>query len=201
MVAFPTDIKPQSNTGFDYPSALVSRSHGGVWNHRDATTVGRSWSESYFSDVQSNNFKKLQAIVRQYHREGTVFTILHQDYLTANGAIAGGSIKVKGGSQTGASLVVDGASNSIAGWLVVGDLFHIDGINHSFEVMATVTTTSSGVGALSISPPIFSGGSPADNASCIATAVPINAFVASYDMPSSDANNYGVLRVNFVEQV
>ena len=201
MPAFPTDITPQSVTGFDMPGSLSARSHGGVLNFRDSTAVGRSWSMTYFSDVTSANFKKLMTIVRQYHREGTTFTVQHPDYLTPTGAVAGGTPVVQGGSQTGSSLIIDGASNSITGWLKAGDLFTMTGINHAFEVTADVTSTGSGTVTLPISPSIYSGGSPADNATLVVTGVTINSYVDSYDMPTTNANNYGRLRVTFVEKV
>jgi hypothetical protein len=68
-----------------------------------------------------------------------------------------GTVLVQGGSQTGASLIVDGLTATPQ----VGDTFTVAGINLIYTVMSAVTVAA-GVATISISPNLAS--SPADNA-------------------------------------
>lgn len=68
-----------------------------------------------------------------------------------------GTVLVQGGSQTGASLLMDGLTATPQ----VGDTFTVAGINLIYTVMSAVTVTS-GAATISISPNLDS--SPADNA-------------------------------------
>jgi hypothetical protein len=71
---------------------------------------------------------------------------------------------VNGASQTGSNLIIDGASNSINLWLRQGDIIKVVGAAVVSDVTADVNTNGSGQATIPISPPIFVGGSPLDNA-------------------------------------
>jgi hypothetical protein len=74
--------------------------------------------------------------------------------------IGTGTPLVNGAGQSGNSLNIDGASNSITGWLKAGDYF---GVNGELKMMtADANTNGSGQATLSFSPMLRS--SPADNA-------------------------------------
>ena len=198
MVDWPRDVIPRQVTDFDYPDALKSQSQGGVWNTRDSTRVGRTWDEFYLVKVSDNDAKKFMALIRKYKREGTIFNIDHRDYQTPNGA-GGGSPIVQGTAQVGSTLVIDGASNSITGWLLAGDIFTLAGINVAYDVAVTVDTATGGTASIEISPPIYTGASPADNATLTITAVKIRALIVAADFPRSGADDYGLIRVSFAE--
>jgi hypothetical protein len=200
MPAWPRDIEPKSVTDFSYPGALKSRSQSGKWNLRSNTAVGRAWEETYLVPVNSDSGKKFLATIRQYWREGTIFTISHYDYLTPRGAAIGTTAIVDGTLQTGGTLTVDGASASISNWLIAGDIFTVTGVNHAFDVMATVDTDASGNAEIPVSPPFYTGNSPADNATLTISAVAIRAIIADApDMPNTDATDYGLVKVRFAE--
>jgi hypothetical protein len=96
----------------------------------------------------------------------------------------GGTPLVKGASQTGASLITDGWSNSVTGVLKAGDIFTIAGVYavnpvtkqstgrlQQFVVTADKNSDSSGEATLAIAPSIVTSGTtqnvtagPADNA-------------------------------------
>lgn len=84
-------------------------------------------------------------------------------YKTTGGGVtlinvpAYGTVLVKGGSQTGTSLLVDG----LTGTPKVGDTFTISGVSKLYIITSTVTVTA-GEATLTISPALDS--SPADNA-------------------------------------
>lgn len=75
-----------------------------------------------------------------------------------------GSPLVNGASQTGGTLVIDGAPVSQTGWLLEGDWIQLGTGSDSriYMVVEDVTTTSGGAASISISPELRS--SPADNA-------------------------------------
>jgi len=82
---------------------------------------------------------------------------------TARGAATGTPL-VNGGSQTGGSLVIDGAATSVTGWLKAGDYIQLgsNGSSTLHKVLADVNSDSSGNVTLDIWPHIRTA--PADNA-------------------------------------
>jgi len=198
MAAWPTGILAKSNTEFEVPGPQLSIGQSGKATRRSTAQVGRSWEETYLGDVRENEFRKLMAITRDYLRGGTSFTISHRDHLTPKGAY-GGTPLVDGANQTGSTLNVKGGSNNITNWTRAGDLFTIAGITLVYEVTADGNTDGSGDIALSISPPIFSGGSPGDGDALTTTGVSVTAIVVGADFPRTNANNFGILTVQFLE--
>lgn len=94
----------------------------------------------------------------------TVLSYRNSDIYTSNGTThvkvskpSYGTVLVNGGSQTGATLNVDG----LTGLPQTGDTFSIAGVENVYTVVAVPTVTS-GAAALSIYPSLAS--SPADNA-------------------------------------
>lgn len=83
--------------------------------------------------------------------------------VTARGAATGTPL-VNGGSQTGGSLVIDGATPSVTGWLKAGDYIQLgsNGSSTLHKVLADVNSDSSGNVTLDIWPHIRTA--PADNA-------------------------------------
>ena len=104
----------------------------------------------------------LAILVSLNGREGT---FLAGDPLgaTARGAL-GGTPLVNGGSQTGRTLAIDGASNSITGWAKAGDWMQLGtgSSTHLHKIVADANSNGSGQVSLEIWPALRS--SPADNA-------------------------------------
>jgi len=82
---------------------------------------------------------------------------------TARG-VATGTPLVNGGSQTGGTLVIDGATNSTSGWLKAGDYIQLgsNGSSRLHKVLADANSDGSGNVTLDIWPHIRVA--PADNA-------------------------------------
>lgn len=80
---------------------------------------------------------------------------------TRRGA-GGGTPLVNGATQTGSSLVIDGASASVTNWIREGDFFSVG----SRLLCATADANSDGSGNVTVSfwPPLAPGRSPADGA-------------------------------------
>jgi hypothetical protein len=151
--------------------------------------------------VSDEDAKEFLAYVRATWRAGTSVDIVHRDYLTPNGS-AEGTPLVKGASQTGSTIDVDGITGTPgAGWLKAGDVISFAGINCVYDVTADVTEAA-GDATIPISPPIYTGGSPADDAAVTITGVSVKAVIAAPpDWPdtSGDSADWGVLTVRFVE--
>lgn len=82
---------------------------------------------------------------------------------TARGAATGTPL-VNGGSQTGGSLVIDGAATSVTGWLRAGDYIQLgSGVTSTLhKVLQDVNSSAGGAVTLDIWPHIRTA--PADNA-------------------------------------
>ena len=198
MPSWPRTVLPQQTSEFSYPPALKSRSQSGVWNTRSTLNVGRVWTETYFAKTSDNDPRALYALIRQYVREGTFFDIDHRLYLTPKG-VGGGSPLVAGASQTGSNINVDAAPVSVTNWLRQGDIIKFAAINVVYDITAGVNTDGAGLATLPISPAVFSGGSPANNAAVTITAVLMRAIIVQADMPTVGPDEFGIARVTFAE--
>lgn len=96
-----------------------------------------------------------------------------------------GTVLVNGGSQTGASLIVDG----LTGVPQAGDTFTIAGVNLIYTVLTDATVTSGGA-TLSINPSLAT--SPADNAAIT--------FVAA-NRTGSSKNRFEKYRIGTTEKI
>ena len=107
-----------------------------------------------------------------------------------------GTPLVNGASQTGNSLVIDGATASQTGYLKAGDYIQIgSGSDQRLHmVVADADTDGSGDATLSIEPALRS--SPADNAS-ITVSSPKGVFRLSSNETQWDANAISVYGITF----
>lgn len=177
MSAWPRVILPQSVTDFEVPGALQSVGQTGRAQYRSTQQIGRVWTETYPPfKAQEADGRAFLAMIRDTWRSGASFTIEHYLHRTKLGG-GTGTPRVNGVSLTGSSLPTDGwtGTNPV---LKAGDLFLIAGITSAFEVTADAPNLSAGATTLSISPPIFAGASPADNALLTITSVLLSAHLA-----------------------
>jgi hypothetical protein len=146
---------------------LVSVAHSGVVNTRTTLKVGRAWEE-FFNFKFDEDGKEFVAQLNNYWNRATSLDVVHQSFLTTLGA-GGGTPLVNGASQTGSSIITDGWPDSTV-VLKAGDLVQFASITLVYDVTADVTSDGSGNATIPISPNIFSGGSPANNAAITITA-------------------------------
>lgn len=107
--------------------------------------------------------------------------------------IATGTPLVKGGSQTGETLVTDGWTNSTTGILLAGDYIQIG--NYLHKVLVDVNSNGSGEATLDIWPPLRS--SPADNASIITTNTVSTFRLSSNTIPLFDVDSAKIYGLSF----
>jgi hypothetical protein len=164
------------------------------------------WTETWPPLLSSNtNAQALIAFIEDTYSQGDVVTVTH--YLLPGSGKApngngGGTPVVNTASQTGASLSISGWATSATGVMLTGDVFTCSGLNQLFRVTATANASASGVAAVSIYPPIVSGGSPATGAAITTTGATIRAVIEDYTVPNAGPDEWmGGVSVTFHEAV
>jgi hypothetical protein len=190
MASFPRDIAVQQPGPFGMPGALQSWSQSGKGQHRATAQVGRIWTETLVPfQLGSAAGRKLVAFLNNVWRNGTQYDVDHPVFSTPNGG-GTGNPQINGASQTGSSLSTKlwTGSNPV---LKAGDIISIAGISHVFDITADAPNLAGGITTLSINPPIFAGGSPANSAAITYTAVRLNAFLHSFpNLPNASPDTY-----------
>ena len=198
MPTWPRNVVPAETTDFEFPAAQRARGQSGKLTVRSTSQVGRVWTETYLIDNSAVASRTLVALIRDYVRRGQIFDITHYLYLTPLGS-TGGSPIVKGASQTGTTITIDGATASQTPWIRGGDVVKFAGLNLMYDITADANSDGSGNVTLPISPAIFSGNSPADNAAVTVTGVTVRALIVSADMPTMRPSELGIAKVTFAE--
>jgi hypothetical protein len=194
-------VNPFEISDLDLPGPLVSKAQSGRVNTRSTQQIGRTWTEHYLLQMSQASHKEFLARLKQYWRNGTIFAHSHIDYLTPKGS-AGGFPLVKGASQTGSTLIVDGCPLNTANWLRAGDIFRVQGLPQAFEAAADVNTEGDGRALISLVVPIFTGGSPADNATLTVTGVTLDVVLLeppSFPTTSGTSSDWGELVLKYSE--
>lgn len=156
-------VKCQDATLPQMPSGLLSAAQSGKQQFRAVQHVGREWTETYgIMDLTNVTDRAFLSDVDAAYRAGTILNMSHPKFGTLLGA-GGGTPLVNGASQVGSSILTDGWPNSTT-VLRVGDLVQFDAIAPVYTVTTDVASNGSGEAAIPITPPIFAGGSPANNA-------------------------------------
>lgn len=176
MAQFPrsTRARPRLASPWRFPQGLESWGESGKGQFRSVQNMGRMWEEVYpVLDMETQAVRALLEAINRSLREKVVWDVQHP-YLHVRKGAGGGTPLVNGADQTGAAVTIDGASASITNWLRAGDIIAIAGQPVVYDVQADVNTNGSGQATIPISPPIFVGRSPADNAAV--EIVPANIF-------------------------
>ena len=154
--AFPT-ITPNSSSFELVSNTRIFQSP--LTNAIQTTTrKGSLWRISMqFNNLSGSDRATMQAFLSKLNGAEHRFTV-HDHSFTRRGA-GGGTPLVNGASQTGTSLVLDGASSSVNNWLMTGDYISFN--NELHMVPADTNSDGSGNVTLPIAPPIRK--SPADD--------------------------------------
>jgi len=190
---WPRTIASRLTTPPVMPQGFAQWGQSGKGQFRSFDNVGRIWVEVYAAiDLKTTNGRALITAINRAQREKTVWDIRHPHY-AANFGAYGGSPLVFGAGQTGANINIDGAAASITNWARDGDLIKFAGLQLLYDVIANVSTDSAGAATIPIHPPIFVGGSPADNA---VVSIDPNTFffkAVVIDIQMPDVEAHGVL--------
>ncbi len=132
---------------------------------------GERWEITLeFVSLTGSQREEIKAFLTRLNGQQHRFT-LSNSANPARGAF-GGVPLVSGGSQTGTTLNIDGASNSVTNWIRAGDFFAVDG--KLKMCVADANSNGSGNVVIELMPRIQSA--PADN-SAITTSNPTGTFV------------------------
>lgn len=160
-------------------------------------TVGRRGS-LWRATLQFNNLTgadraAMQAFVTKLNGQEHRFN-LHDHSFTRRGT-GGGTLRVNGANQSGASLVCDGATASITNYLREGD--YVSFGNELHLITADSNSDGSGNVTLSIAPPIRK--SPADDTAIDYTSPVSGVFMLA--SPASWSNQPGVFSSFTIEAI
>jgi len=160
-------------------------------------TVGRKGS-LWRATLQFNNLTgadraAMQAFVTKLNGQEHRFN-LHDHSFTRRGT-GGGTLRVNGANQSGASLVCDGATASVTNYLREGD--YVSFGNELHLITADSNSDGSGNVTLSIAPPIRK--SPADDTAIDYTSPVSGVFMLA--SPASWSNQPGVFSSFSIEAI
>ena len=205
MAAFPRTVPPASVTYPKVIGSLISVGQSGALQTRSEAAQGRTWQETWSALPAGNeDVQELLTTIENLYNTGATCTLTH--YLLpgsgkARNGTGGGSPRVNGGSQSGTSLVTENWTTEAANRMKAGDCFTIAGLTVLFRVTADATSsTSTNAQTLTITPPIVSGSSPADEAALTIASANLTAVIVDYSGASAGPAEYiGGLTVTFRE--
>lgn len=145
------DMALQSNT-----QIFTSELNGAT---QTSALPGDKWVATLtFANRSGEEARKIRAFVAALRGRSGRFYFTPFDHRTPDG-VATGAPLVKGGSQSGAELVIDGCTPNVTGWLLAGDYFQVG--NELKLVTEDIDTDASGNATLKFVPPLRT--SPPDN--------------------------------------
>lgn len=181
-------LSPMTVTWPDSPGPLINLGDSGKPQVRGTTQRGFTWTETYdLLSLSDPAARGLLADIRAWRRDGVTLDVAHPDIVLLGAG--GGTPRINGAAQAGTTLNLDGFP---AGTLVLrkGDFIRPTGKAGAHEVTADATTDVGGAVAVSITPPIFVGGSPDDNDIVILADVGVpffKAFIQQDQKPRSES--------------
>lgn len=196
-------------TTYNMPSGIkiMASNFGQEWNTRTFESpltretqrigsTGERWFATYtLTAMQRPKAAEIQAFLMKLRGQLNTFYAYDPDAKTARGSAGTtpGTPRVKGASQTGNTLLVDGATASATGYLLEGDYFDVNG--ELKMIVSQADTDGSGEVTLTFEPALRSA--PADNA-VINFDTPTCIMMLADDKQSQwDADKYGVYSMTF----
>ena len=186
--AFPS-ITPTTNT---FELVANTRTFQSPLTNAIQTTSrkGSLWRISMqFANLSGAERKTMQAFLAKLNGQQHRFTVQDHSYTLSGGG--GGTLQVNGGTQSGTSLVCDGATASVSNYLKAGDYIAFN--NELHMVVADTDSDGSGNVTVSIAPPIRK--TPADD-TIVEYTVPKGVFIlsgpASWDTQPSITSSFNI---------
>lgn len=158
MATFPfPNITPATNT-FELVSNTRTYQSPLTNAVQTASRKGSLWKASLqFNNLSGDDRKVMQAFLVKLNGQQHRFTL--QDHSHTPRGAGGGTLRVNGASQSGTTLVCDGATASVTNYLRAGDYISFN--NELHMVVADADSDASTNVTLSIAPPIRK--TPADD--------------------------------------
>jgi hypothetical protein len=193
-------------TAYNIPATIkVKASNFGlVFNTRKFTSpfnqatqtielTGARWKATYTTPPLSYaQAAAIKAFLVKLRGGANTFNAYDPDGKTARGTPTGTPL-VNGGSQTGNSLIIDGCTPNITGWLKEGDYFAVNG--ELKMIIADVNSNGSGEATLTFEPSLRA--SPANNAPITVSSATCEMMLMSDDEAQWDSDENKVTRITF----
>jgi hypothetical protein len=161
--------------------------------------LGAKWVATYTTTPLTRaESAAVKAFLMKLRGGGNTFNAYDPDGKTPRGVMSGTPL-VKGAGQTGASLVIDGATINITGWGKTGDYFSV---NSELKCLtADCNSNGSGEVTLVFEPPLRN--SPADNAAITTTNCTCQMILVDDDQAqwNSDENKLSQITFSGVEKL
>lgn len=167
-----------------------------TFSHQILTYPGQRWvADVGLPPLERSKADVWRAFFSKLNGQEHTFNMGDPLSATAKGS-AGGTPLVNGASQTGSSLVVDGAATSQTGWLLAGDYIQLGTGSSARLYMVTddVNTDGSGNATINIWPTIRTA--PANN-DAITLASPMGTFRLTGDDMSFETNSNSFTNISF----
>lgn len=194
MASWPRAIRPATATPLQFPGALASWSDSGKAQHRSTGQIGVMWTETYPAfHARSVEGQAFLAFIGYAWRNGITFDIDHVLHPTRLG-VGTGTPRIDGAGQTGDTILTDGwlqTYNSGPSVLLAGSILTIGGVSGVRMAYLDATPTETGEWIIPITPPIFAGAAPGDNALLTVNDVRIAATIAERpNLPPAGVDMY-----------
>ena len=165
---------------------------------------GERWEGSVtFRPMRRTDAGGIQAFLAELRGQYGTFLYGDPDALALGKLGAGGGTPlVKGASQTGNTLIIDGATAAVSNWLMKGDYFSLGTGTDTrlYMLVANVNTNSLGEATLTFEPALRA--SPADNAAVTITS-PRGTFRLAESVAQWSSNYASIydMSLSFVEAI
>jgi hypothetical protein len=191
-ISIPTGIKIRaSNFGLITNTRIFQSPFTGATQTLRQT--GERWKATYtLSTGKRATMAEVQAFLIKLKGMSNTFKAYDPDAKTARGTPTGTPL-VKGGSQTGTSLLIDGCTNSVTGWLKAGDYFVVNG--ELKMITADVNSNGSGECTLVFEPALRV--SPADNAPITISNCTCEMMLIDDNQSQWDSDAFGNYSITF----
>lgn len=199
MATFPSLYTPNSTVPLTFGSPYIDVGNGGKIKTSVNESVGAEFTETYLLDPYNTASIGWLAGVESIFYNG--FQVTNKKYNLITPVMgAGGSLKVSGSGQTGASVIIYGGA-AAAGLTVLkqGDIINIGTGSLVYQVTGDVVANASGGATMSVMPQIQSGFTPAQTSSLtLQPFVSFSGYITALDVheyaPQSDLSMQVVLK-------
>jgi hypothetical protein len=202
MSTFPTTKTPNSITPLVVPAAFVSvPAQGGKVVTRKHTVAGQQWTETYrvtFDKALDRGWvSQVQAL---FYAGATITNKQHPYQSSLLGT--GGTGRVSGSGQTGASVITNGWTANSHPFLA-GDIIQFASgsyVTPTYQVTNDVTASAGGVATVNVTPDVLDEFKPAHSSSIYSgTSVTMQCTILSLSLPEFGTEPVGSVVITFRE--
>lgn len=192
-------------TAYSIPTIKIVRSNFGLVSNtrkfispfngatQTIELMGARWKASYTTAPMTvAQAAELKAFLVKLRGSANTFYAYDPDAKTGRGTLTGTPL-VKGGGQTGNSLLIDGATTGVTGWIKAGDYFTVNG--ELKMCIADANSNGSGEVTITFEPSLRSA--PADNDPVTVSTATCEMMLIDDDQAQWDSNQNKLAQITF----